>query len=280
MTYDSNSVRAYFDNFGEREWARLETDIQGRSNYAVHKRFLDEHVHSGMRVLDIGSGPGRFAIDLVSAGAEVTVADLSPVQLGLARQNLAARGLLDRVVQFRQLDVLDMQSIDDGAYDVVVCFGGVVSYTRERHAEALRGLRRVVRPGGTVLVSVMSLYGVLRLVGPLDAAAVLESIDEHIDWQGVVAGADVVYTRPGSVEFHQPMALFTSIGLNRAVTEAGLVVESMAAANAILPAFSRVPNLEASSRATEALQEFELAVCDCPGLLDAGGHLLAVARRP
>ena len=126
----------------------------------------------------------------------------------------------------------------------------------------------------------MSLYGVLRLVGPLDAAAVLESIDDHIDWQGVVAGADVVYTRAGSVEFHQPMALFTSTGLNRALTEAGLVVETMAAANVILPAFSRVPNLEASSRATAALQEFELAVCDCPGLLDAGGHLLAVARRP
>lgn len=280
MTYDSNSVRAYFDNFGEREWARLETDIQGRSNYAVHKRFLDEYVRSGMRVLDIGAGPGRFAIDLVIAGAEVTVADLSPVQLGLARQNLAARGLLDRVAAFRQLDVLDMQSIDDDAYDVVVCFGGVVSYTKERHSEALRALRRVVRPGGAILVSVMSLYGVLRLVGPLDAAAVLESIADHIDWQAVVAGADVVYTRPGSVEFHQPMALFTSAGLNRAVTDAGLIVEAMAAANAILPAFSRVPNFEASSRAAEALQQFELAVCDCPGLLDAGGHLLAVARRP
>jgi 2-polyprenyl-3-methyl-5-hydroxy-6-metoxy-1,4-benzoquinol methylase len=280
MTYDSNSVRAYFDNLGEREWARLETDIQGRSNYAVHKRLLDEHVHPGMRVLDIGSGPGRFAIDLVSLGAEVTVADLSSVQLDLARQNLAARGLLDRVAEFRQLDVLDMQTINEDAYDVVVCFGGVVSYTRERHAEALRALRRVVRPGGVVLISVMSLYGVLRLAGPLDAAAVLESIDQHIDWQSVLTGVDVVYTRPESVEFHQPLALFTSAGLKRAVTGAGLVVETMAAANAILPVYTPVPKLEMSPKAAEVLQAFELAVCDYPGLLDAGGHLVVVARRP
>lgn len=280
MTYDSNSVRAYFDKFGEQEWARLETDIQGRSNYAVHKRFLDDYVHSGMRVLDIGSGPGRFAIDLVNAGAEVTVADLSPVQLGLARQNLAARGLLDRVAEFRQLDVLDMQSIDEGAYDVVVCFGGVVSYTRERHPEALCALRRVVRPGGAVLVSVMSLYGVLRLAGPLDAATVLESMDDHIDWQSVLAGADVVYTRPGSVEFHQPLALFTSAGLKRVVTEAGLLVETVAAANVILPVYTPVPKFEGSSEAADVVQKLELVVCDYPGLLDAGGHLLAVARRP
>lgn len=280
MTYDSSSVRAYFDDFGEREWARLETDIQGRSNYAVHKRFLDQYVRSGMRVLDIGSGPGRFAIDLVNAGAEVTVADLSPVQVELARKNLTARGLLDRVVEFRQLDVLDMQSLGEAAYDVVVCFGGVVSYTKERHPEALRALRRVVRPGGFALISVMSLYGVLRLVGPLDAASVVESIDDHIDWQSVLDGADVVYTRPGSVEFHQPLALFTSAGLRRVAMEADLVVESMAAANPILPVYTPVPKLEASPDAAEALQSFELAVCDCPGLLDAGGHLMVVARRP
>jgi hypothetical protein len=121
---------------------------------------------------------------------------------------------------------------------------------------------------------------VLRLVGPLDAAVVVESIHDHIDWQSVLAGADVVYTRPGSVEFHQPLALFTAAGLKRVVTDAGLVVEAMAAANAILPVYTPVPKLEASADAAEALQKVELAVCDCPGLLDAGGHLVVVAKRP
>jgi SAM-dependent methyltransferase len=280
MTYDAASVRAYFDAFAGREWERLETTVQGRGNYAVHRRFLDAHARPGMRALDVGSGPGRFAIDLATLGAEVTLADLSPVQLDLARERLAARGLLDRVAGFRRLDVLDLGPIDDGAYDLVVCFGGVVSYTRERHAEALRELARVVRPGGAVLLSVMSLFGALRLVGPLDAAAALESIDEHLDWGAVLAGADVVYTRPGSAEFHQPLALFTSAGLTAAAEAAGLRVEALAAANPILPQFQPVPRIAESARAADALRALELAVCDRPGLVDAGGHLLAVARRP
>jgi hypothetical protein len=54
----------------------------------------------------------------------------------------------------------------------------------------------------------------------------------------------------------------------------------MAAANAILPEFLRVPKIELSSRATDALQALEMVLSRASGLLDAGGHLLAVATRP
>jgi SAM-dependent methyltransferase len=280
MTYDSDSVRAYFDTFGEREWERLERNLQGRTNYAVHKRFLQDYERAGMRVIDIGSGPGRFAIDAATLGAEVTLVDLSPVQLELARTRLTERGLLDRVRGLHRADVLDLTAIDDDAYDAVVCFGGVLSYTKERHPAALREIGRVVRPGGVILVSVMSLLGILRLLGPLDASEVLEAIDTHLDWQATLSGAGVVYTRVGSVEFHQPLALFTSGGLESAITDAGFTVERMASANPILPQFQPVPKIEANPRAAALLEELEIAVCDAPGLLDAGGHLLAVARRP
>jgi SAM-dependent methyltransferase len=280
MTYDANGVQAYFDTLAEREWERLESTVQGRSNYAVHQRFLDEHVRPGMRVLDVGSGPGRFAIDIVERGAQVTLADLSPVQLELARQRLGERGLLDRVEGFHRLDILDMGSIGDAAYDLVVAFGGVVSYTRERHRDAIGELVHVVRPGGAILISVMSLYGTLRLAGPLDAAAVMEAIDEHIDWQGVLSGADIVFTRAGSPEFHQPLALFTSAGLRAALEGAGLRVEALASANPLLPVYSRIPRIADSAVAAAAFIDLERAVCDRPGLVDSGGHMIAVARRP
>jgi hypothetical protein len=120
----------------------------------------------------------------------------------------------------------------------------------------------------------------LRLAGPLDAAAVLEFIDRHLDWEAVLAGADIVLTRRESREFHQPIALFTSAGLRSAIVDAGLHVEHMASANAIVPQFEPAAKLAASPGASDALRALELAVCDWPGLLDAGGHLLAVATRP
>jgi hypothetical protein len=118
----------------------------------------------------------------------------------------------------------------------------------------------------------------MRLVGPLDAAAVLETIDDHLDWPALLSGADVVYTRPGSKEFHQPLALFTSSGLRSALEDAGLRVEVMASANAIVPQFLRVPMITDNPVAAAKLEQLEVMVADYPGLVDAGGHLIAVTR--
>jgi 2-polyprenyl-3-methyl-5-hydroxy-6-metoxy-1,4-benzoquinol methylase len=279
-SYDPQSVRRYFDAFGEREWQRLEATFQGRSNYAVHRHLLEQHIVPGDRVLDVGCGPGRFAIDLATLDARVTLVDLSDVQLDLARQRLGERQMLDRVEGFQRGDVLDLSAFGDSTYDAVVCFGGVLSYTREKYAAAIGELGRVVRPGGVVLVSVMSLYGAMRLLGPLDAAQVVESIDQHLDWEQVLGGADIVFTRPGSKEFHQPIALFTSRGLSAALTDAGLHVERLASANPLFPQYMKVAQIEASAAASDRLMALEAAVCQNPGLIDAGGHLIAVARRP
>jgi 2-polyprenyl-3-methyl-5-hydroxy-6-metoxy-1,4-benzoquinol methylase len=278
MTYDPDATRSYFDDFAEREWHRLATTVQGRVKHAVHRRILEQHVRPGMRVLDVGSGPGRFAIDIIALGARVTLVDLSQVQLDLARRHLAEAGALDGVDEFRQLDVLDLAPLEPHAYDVVVCFGGALSYTMHHHVAALRELARVAKPASTVLLSVMSLLGALRLIGPLDAAAVLEDPGAHMDWNAVLGGAGVVYTKPESKEFHHPIAMFTTSGLRDSLIEAGLEPLAMATSNPLFPEFMQLPRINASEVATRALIELEVAFSDAPGLTDAGGHLLAVAR--
>ena len=50
----------------------------------------------------------------------------------------------------------------DGEFDVVVAYGGPLSYAFEQVDEALTGLFRIVRPGGMVVASVMSLLGTWR----------------------------------------------------------------------------------------------------------------------
>lgn len=51
---------------------------------------------------------------------------------------------------------------DDGSFDVTVCYGGPISYAVDRTEDAIAELARVTRPGGHVLVSVMSLVGALQ----------------------------------------------------------------------------------------------------------------------
>jgi ubiquinone/menaquinone biosynthesis C-methylase UbiE len=280
MLYNAEAVQAFYDAYGTREWERLERSLQGRIKHAIHRHFLEAYIPRDARVLDVGCGPGRFALDLARGGARLTLADLSRTQLDQAREHLAEAGLLASVEAFHHLDVVDMHELPDEAFDAVVCYGAVLSYTYDRHMAALQELARVLRPGGWLLVSVVSLYGTWNLAGPLDAVSALENPDAHIDLQAFLSGAGVVLTRPGSREFHQPMVLFSSAGLRDALERVGLAVTAMAAADPLVSEVAQIPRITASPQATASLTELELALCTQPGLIDSGEHLIAVARKP
>jgi 2-polyprenyl-3-methyl-5-hydroxy-6-metoxy-1,4-benzoquinol methylase len=280
MLYDPRGVRDFYDHYGTREWERLEQTLQGRIKYAIHRHFLDSCVPVSACVLDAGCGPGRFAIHLARRGARLTLVDLSQNQLDLAQQHLKEAGLLEKIESFRCLDIVDLHELADASFDVVVCYGAAVSYTCDRYGEALRELARVIRPGGRLLISVISLYGTLRLLGPYDDQGFLISPDEHVDWQAVLSGKGVVYSRPGSTEFHQPMALFSSAGLQQALEQAGLKVVKMAAVNPVVSEGAQIPRISDNPQAAAALTTLEVAICSSPGLVDSGEHLLAVADKP
>ena len=150
-------------------------------------------------MLDAGCGPGRFAIHLAQSGYSLTLVDISQHQLDQARDHLEAAGFLARVQAFHCLDILDLHSLHDASFDAVVCYGGAISYTYDRYKAALEELARVVRPGGVLLISVFSLYGSYRLIGPYDGVDALMPPEEHIDWQAMLTGADVLLTNPESI---------------------------------------------------------------------------------
>ena len=79
----SEIVRQYYDEHAEHEWLRLESD---RVELAVTLRALAEYMPPPpARVLDIGGGPGRYAIELARQGYAVTLADISASELEIAR---------------------------------------------------------------------------------------------------------------------------------------------------------------------------------------------------
>ncbi|MBI5095174.1 MAG: class I SAM-dependent methyltransferase [Candidatus Hydrogenedentes bacterium] len=276
--YDTASLRAYFDTHTGEEWNRLDATLCGRIKYRIHRHFLARCVRPGMRVLDIGCGPGRFAIDLVQAGAKVTLADISPGQLALARKKLAGAGLLNNVFALVETDVCELL-FPDAAFDLVVCYGGAVSYAFDRHRDALAELVRVAAPGAPLLLSVMSLYGVMRLAGPCDADSFVEHMEDHLIWDDFPNHPGYVLTRPGSNEFHQPMALFTRDYIVTALRSLGCDVLRTAASNPITALGMPLEKLSANPRAVERLTQWESALCEQPGLVDSGDHLIVVAQK-
>ena len=277
--YDPAVLSHFYDAYGDREWERLERDLHGRISYAIHLKLLGLPSLHGLRVADLGCGPGRFAIDILRAGARVTLGDISPAQLESARRRVADAGLSGAVESAHELDICDLSCFGDGAFDVVVCYGGALSYVRERHETALSELVRILRPGGRLLMSVMSLYGTLALAGTLDAVDFLLRMEAHVPSGELAQLPGVLLTVPGSTEFHQPLALFTAAHLRELVESSGCEVERMAAANPISRAGLPLAAVSADSEASRRLGELELAACEALGLLDAGAHIVLSARR-
>ncbi|GAA5072827.1 SAM-dependent methyltransferase [Thermocatellispora tengchongensis] len=109
--------------------------------------YLLPHLAPGMSVLDVGAGPGTITADLAAlvAPGRVTAAEVTADALGLAREEIAARGLEN--VDFAVADVHAM-TFPGGSFDVVHAHQ-VLQHVADP-VGALREMRRVCRLGGLV----------------------------------------------------------------------------------------------------------------------------------
>ncbi len=77
MSYNPEIPRGRYNNYGDREWTRLERDGHGELLYRVHLEILKRHIKASDKVLEIGAGSGRYTKELVQLCKSLTVADIS-----------------------------------------------------------------------------------------------------------------------------------------------------------------------------------------------------------
>ena len=107
-------------------------------------------LEAGERVLDLACGTGvvaRLAAEQVGAGGAVTGVDVNPGMLAVAR-SVATDGA---PIEWHEADAA-ATGLPDGAYDAALCGLGL-QFFGDRGG-ALRELRRVLRPGGRVAITV------------------------------------------------------------------------------------------------------------------------------
>jgi 2-polyprenyl-3-methyl-5-hydroxy-6-metoxy-1,4-benzoquinol methylase len=79
-SYDPHHIARFFDEYAEREWDRHDADATSLVSFHLHRRYLEQYVKPGNRVLEAGTGAGRFTVELARLGARVTAGDISPGQ--------------------------------------------------------------------------------------------------------------------------------------------------------------------------------------------------------
>ncbi|MEL7130347.1 MAG: class I SAM-dependent methyltransferase [Pseudomonadota bacterium] len=145
--------------------ARAETKAENGYNEhpAMRKQIGDV---AGLCVLDAGCGPGFLVRDLLAAGASKVVGfDISPAMIALAKS---------RVGHAATLFIADLAkplaTLQNGSFDLVVS-SLAMDYVRDWCAP-LGEFRRVLKPGGRLVMSVQHPMGAYKWFKPQSAFGV------------------------------------------------------------------------------------------------------------
>ena len=163
LTRNTARLTEVYRSGGGLSWAELGDDARKAQAAANRPFFLgplatevlpsladvDAALRAGGRVADVGCGAGWSSIGMAAGYPDVHVDgyDVDPPSVEQARRSAERSGVVDRV----RFEVADVGTLAlDGRYDLVTAFECV--HDLPDPVAVLAAMRRMVRPGGTVLV--------------------------------------------------------------------------------------------------------------------------------
>jgi len=145
MDNDFVELQRSYDEVCEEYAHRIFTELENKPlDRELLDRFADDMKGRGV-VCDMGCGPGQIARYLRDRGVKVVGVDLSPGMIRVARR-------LNPGIEFFRGNLMSLD-VDDDAWAGIAAFYSIIHIPRPLVVSALNELRRVLRPGGLLLIS-------------------------------------------------------------------------------------------------------------------------------
>ena len=129
--------------------------------------------YCGMRVLEIGCGPGVDTLQFTRAGANIWAIDLAPRAVELARMNLILHGFGEKAQQV-YVGNAETLAFPDNTFDAVYS-NGVLHHTVSVK-RAIDEVRRVLKPTGEAIIMLYNRWSWFNLLAILSGTKI-----EHRD---------------------------------------------------------------------------------------------------
>ncbi|KPL03176.1 MAG: hypothetical protein AMJ90_03860 [candidate division Zixibacteria bacterium SM23_73_2] len=147
---DTESVKNGWDEHAEtydRWYQAFEGACENYVDWELLKKYLPKNKDA--KILDAAGGTGRITLPLAKMGYSVTLCDISPAMLNVAKEKMKREGMLDKV----EISECDVQKLDfpDESFDFVLCWDGMF--------EAAKELIRVIKKKGKVSIFLMNKCG-------------------------------------------------------------------------------------------------------------------------
>lgn len=263
------NVRRFYDAHPAYEWERMD---RHRTEFAVTLQVLTEHLPPApVQILDCGGGPGRYALALAQQGYTVTLFDLSPTLLALAREKAAEAGVT--LAGYEEGTALDLSRFPDATFDAVLLMGPLYHFLEESERRAaLAEAARVLKPGGLLFVAFISRFAAHRDCAARYPGRLLEdreAYDQILDTgrfpPEVEGGWTAYFAHPDEVH---PLCRSAKLEVEALLAVEGLVSGHEAAINTT------------AGETWATWVETNTRVAPEMTLTGASDHLLAVARKP
>jgi ubiquinone/menaquinone biosynthesis C-methylase UbiE len=145
------SARKRWDEHAKRydAWYKtFEGAVEHYVDWELLKGYLPKNREA--KILDAAGGTGRITLPLAKMGYSVTLCDISPEMLKVARQKLLREEVLDNV-EIVQCDVCKLRFADE-SFDFVLCWDGMIEAAKEV-------IRVTKKAGGRISVFLMNRCG-------------------------------------------------------------------------------------------------------------------------
>jgi ubiquinone/menaquinone biosynthesis C-methylase UbiE len=269
-------VKAYYAGFAEREWTRLDNPADGQVEFAVTCDVLARHLPVGARVLDLGGGPGRYAIWLAEHEYRVTLADVSPELLAIARERIDAAGV--EVQAIVEADARDLAAWADASFDAVVCLGPFYHLTESSdRARAASEVGRVLVEGGVAFIALIPALAFVRrtLALPDERRHLLDAgfLDRVLGDGVFVNDVPGRFTQGYGVRLEEVEPFFAKFGFEQ--------LALLSAESLTIGLESELPSLLGDAVLARLVHQLAISHASDPGILGLARHLLYVGgRRP
>jgi len=263
-----SNVEKHYDENAQEEWDRL--GIRHRAEYENTLRAMIEFLPlPPVALIDIGGGPGRYAIALAQRGYRVTLIDLSCGSLDLAKKKAAEAGA--ELEAFIHANALDLSALPAAGYQAALLMGPLYHLHKvEERRAALEQARRLLQPGGLIFATFITRFAGFRDAAVHGYSYVLDdpAYSEKLLATGVHDNgsgfADAYFAHPDEIIPLGESAGFTTIKLMGCE---GILAGHEEYVNSLTGESHRI------------WLDFNYRFCQEPSLFGASDHLLYIGRK-
>lgn len=141
-------VKNYYDNYEEDQ--RFTKDKAHSVEYLTTKKYIEEKLKPGDRILEVGAGTGAYSIHYASKGYSVDAVELSLNNLKVLRSKITS----DMNIKAIQGNALDLSMYQDDTFDITLVLGPLYHlFTEEDKKRAIEEAIRVTKKDGYVYIA-------------------------------------------------------------------------------------------------------------------------------